>query len=147
MSTPTEQSVGPATQPEDWGYELLLYGNEQILRASDNGVLVAFAAIAFQEIRGDKLPHHNTGFSLLLFSVLLCAVVHFAIGNAYVGRAKRLIRRHKDAGRRSLTQWLYTTLTWVAGVGQLLCIVIGLCLVLMAEPPAFLRDSVLKWLE
>ena len=141
------QTEEPSSQTEEWGYNLLLYGNEQVIRASDNGVLVAFAAIAFQEIRGEKLPHHTAGFSLLLISVLLCAIVHFAIGNAYVGRAKRLIRRQKDPGRRSFVQWLYTTVAWLAGVTQLIFIVLGLTLVLMPEPPAFVRELVLRYVE
>jgi hypothetical protein len=128
----------PAVHPEDWGYDLLLYGNEQILRASDSGVLVAFAAIAFQEIRGEKLPYSNVGFGFLLFSVLLCAVVHFAIGSAYVGRARRLIRGQKENWRAVVFRRAHTTLAWAAGVLQLACIVIGLVLVLVPEPPACL---------
>lgn len=136
MPAPNEE---PAGKPDDWGYDLLLYGNEQILRASDSGVLVAFAAIAFQEIRGEKQPYANAGFGFLLFSVLLCAVVHFAIGSAYAGRGRRLIRGEKENWRAVVVRRTHTTVAWLAGIAQLLCIVVGLLLVLMPEPPAFLR--------
>lgn len=136
MSAPNEES---AAKPDELGYDLLLYGNEQIIRASDSGVLVAFAALAFQTIRTDKLPYANMGFGLLLFSVLLCAVVHFAIGSAYVGRGRRLIRGEKEDRRAVVLRRTHTTVAWLAGVAQLLCIVLGLLLVLVPEPPAFLR--------
>jgi hypothetical protein len=137
MPPPTENR--PA-HPDEWGYDLLLYGNEQIIRASDNGVLVAFAAIAFQEIRGGERPaHSDVGFGLLLFSVLLCAVVHFAIGSAYVGRARRLIRGQEETRRAAVFRRAHTTLAWVAGVLQLVCIVVGLLLVLLPQPPEFVR--------
>ena len=91
MPSPIEEAP---PQPDEWGYDLLMYGHEQILRGSDNGVLVAFAALAFQQIRGgEPQPHYNVGFALLLFSVLMCAVIHFAMGNVYVGRARRMLRR------------------------------------------------------
>jgi hypothetical protein len=137
----------PAPQREDWGHDLLLYGNEQILRGSDNGVLVAFAALAFQEIRGDKLPHSNVGLGFLLFSVLMCTLVHFAIGNAYVGRGRLLIRRQEETRRQALYRRANTTLAWVAGLIQLACILIGLTLIFVPEPPAFLREYLLRHFE
>jgi hypothetical protein len=137
MAAPNED---PGGKPDDWGYDLLLYGNEQMLRASDSGVLVAFAAVAFQEIRGEKQLYANVGFGFLLVSVLLCAVVHFAIGSAYVGRARRLIRGQKEDWRAALLRRTHTTVAWLAGVLQLLCIIVGLLLVLLPEPPAWLRE-------
>ncbi len=142
-ATPPAEAT-PAALPEDWGYDLLLYGQEQILRASDNGVLVAFAAIAFQDIRGDKLPHYNTGFGFLLFSVLMCAVVHFALGSAFVGRARRLIRRQQESRGQFLVHGASLALAWLAGAVQLSCIVVGLILVLSQEPPPLLRDLLSK---
>jgi hypothetical protein len=136
-----------STGEDEWGFELLLYGHEQVLRGSDTGVLVAFAAIAFQDIRGDRLPHYNTGFSFLLFSVLMCAFVHFAMGNAYVGRAKRLIRRQPESRRQMAVRGVYTTLGWLAGLIQLACIALGLILILSPEPPALLRDYLLPYFE
>ena len=127
-------------QPEEWGYDLLLYGHEQMLRGSDNGVLVAFAALAFQQIRGgESQPHYNLGFGVLLFSVLMCAVVHFAMGNAYISRARRTILRRKETWRQSALRGLSTTVAWAAGMVQLACIVVGLLLVLTPEPPAVLQ--------
>jgi hypothetical protein len=55
MNSPTPIPT-PESQHDSWGYDLFLYGNEQILRGSDNGTLVAFAAIAFQQIRGKSEP-------------------------------------------------------------------------------------------
>src|SRR5215468_889645 len=85
--------VNEQAPAEDPGraHDLLMLGSDHVLRGSDTGVLVAFAAIAFAEIRGDKKPHCNLGLAVLLVSVLMCAVVHFAIGNAYIGRAKRML--------------------------------------------------------
>src|SRR5262245_54625445 len=37
-------SESPATEADELAHEMLLYGHEQVLRASDTGVLVAFAA-------------------------------------------------------------------------------------------------------
>jgi hypothetical protein len=100
---PTPPAAGE--QPEGLGYELLLYGHEQVLRGSDNGVLVAFAALAFQQIRGgDSQPHYNIGFGFLILSVLLCGVVHFAMGNVHIGRGRRLIHGHHEKVRHRLTR-------------------------------------------
>jgi hypothetical protein len=124
----TEQE--PVSQPDEWGYDLLLQGNEQILRASDTGILVAFAAMAYEQIRGDKLPRADLGFIILLVSVLLCGIVHFAIGGAYVRRARTLL--HAREGERGAVRMRggFITLAWVAGLLQFGCIVAGLVLVL-----------------
>ena len=137
---PKTTAQEPPPQPEEWGYDLLLYGHEQVLRGSDTGVLVAFAALAFQQIRGgDPQPHNNVGFGILLFSVLMCAVIHFAMGNVYVGRARRLILRRQDRRRHVAVRGLYTTVALIAGILQLGCIILGLVLVLLPEPPPFLE--------
>jgi hypothetical protein len=136
-TTPSEDS---ATEPEDRGYDLWMYGHEHMLRGSDNGVLVAFAALAFQQIRGgETLPHFKLGFDLLLFSVLMCAVVHFAMGNVYLGRGRRLIDRRRQTIRQSVACGLYLTVAWAAGLTQLICVLLGLLLVLVPEPPEFLH--------
>jgi hypothetical protein len=138
VSTQTEAA---ATQPDDRGYDLWLYGHEQMLRGSDNGVLVAFAALAFQQIRGgEPQPHYRIGFALLLISVLMCAVVHFAMGNVYLGRGRRLIERRRETFRQSAVRGLYLVVAWGAGLTQLACIMLGLVLILMPEPPEFLRN-------
>ncbi|HKB40306.1 MAG TPA: hypothetical protein VKD72_28000 [Gemmataceae bacterium] len=137
MVVPRTEDAPP--QPEEWGYDLLLYGHEQILRGSDTGVLVAFAAIAFQQIRGGETPPHaNAGFGILLFSVVMCAVIHFAMGNVYVGRARRLILQRKEKRRHTTLRGICMVIAWIAGIVQLVCIILGLVLVLMPEPPTFL---------
>src|SRR5262245_2856468 len=150
---PTRQEAAPGPtspaageQPEDMGYELLLYGHEQVLRGSDNGVLVAFAALAFQQIRGgESEPHYNIGFGFLIFSVLLCGVVHFAMGNVYIGRGRRMIHRQHEKVRHRLTRGVYTLIAWLAGAVQFLCIVLGLLLLLFPDPPSWLEQYVLKY--
>jgi hypothetical protein len=127
MTAPEE---GPASQPDEWGYDLLLQGTEQLLRASDTGILVAFAAMAYEQIRGDKLPRSDLGFALLLGSVLLCAMLHFLIGGAYVRRARKLIQG-QAAGRSAVRmRGGFITLAWIAGILQFGCIIAGLVLVL-----------------
>ena len=59
--------------PESWAYDLLLYGNEHIIRGSDTGTLVALGGIAVQALRGKGLPHQQFGCGVLLASVLFCA--------------------------------------------------------------------------
>jgi hypothetical protein len=137
MSAP-DQEADP--QAEEWGRELLLQGQEHMLRGADTGVLVAFAAMAFQELRGgEKQPHHDIAFELLLLSVLFCAVIHFALGNAYVWRSKKLMRRKKGENSNSIGQRIFAVLAWLAGVLQLLCILAGLVLLFLPSAPAFLR--------
>jgi hypothetical protein len=142
MSSPTQQ---PEPPNENWGYDLLLYGNEQILRGSDNGTLVAFAALAFQQIRGKGEPHQDIGCGFLLFSVLMCALIHLAIGNVYVGRARKIIRRQAETQRHRLVSSLSLGVAWVAAIIQFLCIIIGIILVLADPPPQFLQDYVLAF--
>src|SRR5262245_59764161 len=97
MRVPTEETA----HPRGWGYDLLLTGQEEVLKSSDTAVLVAFAALAFQQIRGgDPLPHYNVGYGFLLVSILLCAGLHFCLGTALVGRARGLIRGRPRRGRR-----------------------------------------------
>lgn len=137
MPSPEES---PEPQTEEWGQELLLHGQEQMLRGADTGVLVAFAAMAFQELRGgDKLPQHDIAFGLLLLSVLFCAVVHFTLGNAYVWRGRRLLRGQKADTRRLSGQRIFAVLACVAGVLQLLCILAGLVILLSPNAPAFFQ--------
>src|SRR5262249_40441048 len=130
--------------PKEWGYDLLLSGQDEVLRGSDTGVLVAFAALAFQQIRGGgPRPHYNVGYGFLLVSVLLCAFIHFFLGTALVGRARSLLRGRSR--RRLSGSALYTTVAWAAGLLQLTCIVVGLILVLREEPPALLERYLLPY--
>ncbi len=133
----------PAAERDDLAHDMLLYGNEQMLRGSDTGVLVAFAAIALKELKGDKEFHVEVGFGFLLFSVVMCAVVHYALGRAYVRRAKKLLRGRKDAKPLVGVRGVYMFVAWLAGLVQLVCIVLGLLLVLLPEPPQLLKDYLL----
>lgn len=132
--------------PDNWGYDLLLYGNEHIIRGSDTGTLVAFGAIAFQELRGDGKPHQQFGCGVLLFSVLLCALVHFAAGGASIGRARAIIRG--PVSRESRSQRLFRTtnqfLTWLFAALQFITIVVGTILVLKEHPPALLEHYLMS---
>jgi hypothetical protein len=140
-------SEGPAAEPDELAHEMLLYGNEHILRGSDTGVLVAFAAIALKELKGDKEVHFEIGFGFLLFSVLMCAVVHYAVGGAYVRRARKLLRARKEPQWQTGSRGLHMLVAWLAGLIQLGCIVIGLLLVLLPEPPALLKEYLLPFFE
>jgi hypothetical protein len=125
---------------------MLIYGNEQMLRSSDTGVLVAFAAIALKELKGDHGFHVEVGFGFLLFSVVMCAVVHYALGKAYVSRAKKLLRGHREPKVLVGSRGGYTFVAWLAGLLQLVCIVLGL-LLLLPEPPQLLKDYLLPYFE
>jgi hypothetical protein len=129
--------------PENWGYELLLYGNEQIIRGSDTGTLVALGAIAFQELKGKPLPHHQFGCGLLLLSVLLCAVVHFAVGGASVGRARTIIRGSKETRGHRIFRQTNQLVAWIAAALQFALILVGVWLVLKGTPPVFLHRYLL----
>ena len=130
-----------ASVPEGWGYDLLLYGNEQIIRSSDTGTLVAFGAIAFQELRGKGLPHQEFGCGILLFSVLFCVLVHFAVGTASVGRARTIIRGTRESRSYRLFRVSNQILAWVATAIQFVMILLGIVLVLMATPPRSCRST------
>jgi hypothetical protein len=101
---------------------------------------VAFAAIAFQQIRDDKQPHYDAGVGILLFSVFLCGLVHFAIGNSFVSRARRLLRRHPVPDRAGPVRRVATVIAVLAGIIQFVCVVFGLLVLLLPGPPDWLRD-------
>lgn len=134
---------GSPHTPEGWGYDLLLYANEQLLRGSDNVTLVAFAGLAFQQIRGKGEIHHDIACGILLFSVLLCAIVHFAIGNAYLGRARRMIQGQRESRRQHMVNQASFGVVWMAAGFQFFCVVIGTLLMFPQKPPEFLQ----RWLE
>lgn len=133
----------PDGRPDGWGYELLMYGNEQMIQGADNGTLVAFAALAFQQIRGKGEPHQDLACGILLFAVLMCALVHFAIGNAYVGRARKILRGGKEVRRQSIVRHFYMLVAWVAAIVQFFCIVIGVLMILPEKPPHWLKVLVI----
>ena len=133
-----------ASLPEGWGYDLLLYGNEQMVRGSDTGTLVAFGAIAFQELRGKGLPHQQFGCGILLFSVLFCAIVHFALGTASLGRARNIIRGSRESRKHRYFRVTNQYLAWVAAVVQFVMILVGIILVMTTTPPPLLQKYLLE---
>lgn len=140
-NAPDDGAPAPAGEAEtSLGYELLLYGNEQILRGSDNGTLVAFVAIAFQQIRGRGEFHNDVGCGILLLSVLLCAIVHFAIGYAYVGRAGRMLNRAHRGGRDVWVRRGFVHLAWFATLLQFVCVILGSILILIQTAPPWLDE-------
>lgn len=118
--------------------ELNIYGIEHVLRGSDTGTLVAFAALTFQQIRGAGEPHQRLGCGILLFSVLMCAIVHFAIGNAYVGRAKLALKQRKERRREVVIRRVSYLVAWLSTFIQFVCITVGSVLVLIEKPSAML---------
>jgi hypothetical protein len=137
------------TSPESVGQELLLFGNEEILRGSDNGTLVAFAALAFQELRGGSEAVHRAGCVFLLFSVLFCALVHFALGNAYIHRARSMLRRQQSTRprRRSVFRAVNLGLVWLTVLSQFACLAVGLLLILPEKPPGLLSRYLMPLFE
>lgn len=137
------EAAGATEGDSSLGYELLLYGNEQILRGSDNGTLVAFAAIAFQQIRGRGALHNDVGCGILMLSVLLCAVIHFAIGYAYLGRARRMIGHQRETPRDLRQRKAYIRLAWITALVQFVCVILGTGLILIETAPPWLQ----RWLD
>ncbi|MEW4570580.1 hypothetical protein AB1L88_22180 [Tautonia sp. JC769] len=147
-SPPPEDQTPPpsdATPEEGVRQELLLFGNEEILRGSDNATLVAFAALAFQDLRGGEGVAQHAGSVFLLFSVLCCALVHFALGNAYIHRARSMLRpggpgrsRRRRARPSGEARSVSLGVVWLAVLSQMTCIAIGLLLILPKQPPALL---------
>jgi ABC-type Fe3+ transport system permease subunit len=137
----------PAGDLSERGLDLLIYGNEQVLQASDNGTLIAFAALAFQQIRGRGEFQHDVGCGFLLLSVLMCAIVHFAMGNAYIGRAKQILRQARPSSRprnARTAHRAYISLAWIAAVIQFGSILIGCLLILPEKPLPILQRTILR---
>jgi hypothetical protein len=138
-------SPSPLSDQSDRGLDLLIYGNEQILQASDNGTLIAFAALAFQQIRGRGEFQHDVGCGFLLLGVFMCAIVHFAMGNAYIGRAKQILKKRPSAKEKSRSAHrAYIGLAWVAAVTQFSAILIGCLLILPEKPMPILQRTILR---
>jgi hypothetical protein len=142
---PAPGPAPPDNNPESWGYDLLLYGHEQILRGSDNGTLVALGALAYQQLRDETEAHQHVGCGFVLFSVLMCALVHLAMGNAYIGRARRIIRGEMEKRRGRGSRKFSVGLALIAALLQCLFLIIGLVLILTNRPPAFLQNYLLSW--
>jgi hypothetical protein len=117
------------------GADLLVYGTDEILKGTDTATLVAFAALAYQQIKGKGEAHQDMGCVLLLISVLACAVVHLSIGNAYVGRARVILRKQEATRRQQLVRMASYFVAWVAAASQFVTLLGGLVLILMEKPP------------
>jgi hypothetical protein len=142
MSTdPTE----PESPVDSWGIELILHGNEEILKGSDTGTLIAFAAIAYQQIKGESTPSQQFGCGMLVFSVFMCAFVHLSIGNAYIRRAKAIMLGRGELVRLLLHRRLNITLAWIAVVVQFTATAIGTLLIFTAKPPPLIDKYLLQW--
>jgi hypothetical protein len=122
--------------------EMLLFGTQEIVRGSDTGTLGAFAALAFQQIRGRGEPHHQLGCGFLLFSVLMCALVHVATGNAYFRRAKLILRESSEARRHLMIKRVSFAGALIAALVQLVFLGFGIFLVLLEKPPAVLQQLI-----
>lgn len=142
---PTDAPSDAEIKADGYGMDLLMYGNEQILQGSDTGTLVAFAALAFQQIRGKGEPHQILGCGILLFSVMMCALVHFAIGNAYIGRAKKLLRQRMESRGARLIRRTSHVFAWIAATIQFLCLIAGTALILPEHAPLFVQRHVMPW--
>jgi hypothetical protein len=144
-----QDAATPATEAEgdsSW-LDLLMYGMEHVVRGSDTGTLVAFAALAFQQIRGKADPHHSLGCGILLISVLMCAVVHLAIGNAYVERAKEIFKRSMNTRRHRLIRWVSYSIAWIASILQFVFVLAGTLLILFEKAPPFVVKHVLPYFQ
>jgi hypothetical protein len=129
--------------PEGWGYDLLLYGNDQVIQGSDTGTLIALGSIAFQALRGKGLPHQHFGCGILLLSVLFCAMVHFSVGGASVSRARAIIRGWRESMPHRMFRQANQLFAWFAAAVQFVLIVIGMLLVLKDKPPELLQRYLL----
>jgi hypothetical protein len=127
--------------------DLLVYGTDEILKGTDTATLVAFAALAYQQIKGKGAPHHNLGCILLLISVLACAIVHLSIGNAYVGRARMILKRHEPTRRQHLVRMASYGIAWAAAAVQFVSLLGGLLLILIEKPPAMLMKYIKPFLQ
>jgi hypothetical protein len=142
-------SRGSATthESDEFGADLLVYGTDEILKGTDTATLVAFAALAYQQIKGKGEPHQNFGCILLLLSVLACAVVHLSIGNAYVGRARMILKRTHPSRRQQLVRMASYAVAWLAATFQFVTLIAGLVLILLEKAPAQLMRYLKPFLQ
>jgi hypothetical protein len=118
--------------------DLLVYGTDEILKGTDTATLVAFAALAYQQIKGKGEAHQDLGCVFLLVSVLACAVVHLSIGNAYVGRARLILRKREATRRQQVVRIASYGVAWLAAGTQFVTLLGGLVLILLEKPPVLL---------
>ena len=65
------------------------------------------------------------------------------IGNAYVGRAKKILRGGTEVKYQAFARHFYMIVAWTAATIQFICIVIGVLLILPEKPPHWLQLLVL----
>jgi hypothetical protein len=141
------RGTAPEQESEEFGADLLVYGTDEILKGTDTATLVAFAALAYQQIKGKGEPHQNFGCVLLLLSILACAVVHLSIGNAYVGRARMILKRTHPGRRQSLVRMASYGVSWLAATVQFVTLIVGLVLILLEKAPAQLLRYLKPFLQ
>jgi hypothetical protein len=138
MRPVTSRGAAPERESEEFGSDLLVYGTDEILKGTDTATLVAFAALAYQQIQGKGDPHQDFGCVLLLLSVLACAIVHLSIGNAYVGRARMILKRRVVSRRQQVVRMASYGVAWLAATCQFVTLIAGLILILLDKPSAVL---------
>jgi hypothetical protein len=84
---------------------------------------------------------------MLLLSVFMCAVVHLAIGNAYIRRARALIKGRGEMKRLLLSRKVNISLAWLAAGVQFLLILAGSYLVMVDRPPAIVEAYLKRFFE
>jgi hypothetical protein len=141
------RGVSPQQESEEFGADLLVYGTDEILKGTDTATLVAFAALAYQQIKGKGEPHQNFGCILLLISVLACAIVHLSIGNAYVGRARLILKRTHGNRRQALVRMASYATAWLAAAAQFVTLIVGLVLILIEKPTAQMMKYLKPFLQ
>jgi hypothetical protein len=141
------RNLNPEPGFDNFGADLLVYGTDEILKGTDTATLVAFAALAYQQIKGKGAAHQDFGCVLLLISVLACAAVHVSIGNAYVGRARMILRQVEATRRQQLVRMASYGFAWFAALIQFLSLMSGLVLILLEKPPAALMRYLKPFLQ
>ena len=107
------------------------------------GPLSRWGGIAVQALRGKGLPHQQFGCGILLASVLFCALVHFAVGGASVGRARTILRRARESRGHRLFRQTNQVVAWIATAIQIALLVLGIILILKESPPYFFQKYLL----
>jgi len=79
----------------------------------------------------------------LLASVLFCALVHFAVGGASVGRARTILRRARESRGHRLFRQTNQVVAWIATAIQIALLVLGIILILKESPPGFFQKYLL----
>lgn len=141
MSPPSNAPQHPAI--EGYEYDLLIYGKELILRGSNQGTLVAVAAIALQSVRPKAEDVQSFGCAILVFSILMSALAHFCLGNADVVKAHKMVTKQAETAWETRFRGMNIAAAWIAGVLQFITLIVGILLVLPNDPPDFLA----RWFE